>query len=133
MSEIEKKKAVLWDCNGDNEENLSANEPNEAIYCYLDGCEPLPETIELRGYARLSVDPKRFKRVVLENAQEWLDEEYGGEDGHDINTVTEEALDNFISTYIKNYTPWQCEEVSREEINVKEWIEKHNPKWATGE
>lgn len=128
----EKNEAVLWTCDRDAEW-ISSHTPDEAIEQYLDRMEDEEEvvydTIMVYGYARLEVNKEVFKNVVRERAQEYIDENYGGEDGHEINAETEEALEKFISTYLKNYIPWQCKEVTSQKIIVDQWIEKHRPDW----
>ena len=76
----------LWDCNEDAE-LLHHSDIDEAIHHHLDNIEvnslsDFPEKLTVFGFSRKQVDRESFKAVVLEKAQEWIGEEYDGEDGH---------------------------------------------------
>lgn len=121
---------VLWTCNQDAEYLRHDNE-HDAIEERLDDLEELPSQIMVYGFQRNVVDRKIFLNVVLEQAGEHLDEEYGGEDGHDINDEIQKAAESFVDTYIKNYKVWRCEESESKQVNVKEWVAKNRPDWLT--
>ena len=115
-------------------ERLEYEDDDEAILAYLDGLYPddLPETIELCGYARREVKPEFFKDFFIEQAFERLDEEFGDPDGDFTSKPTQKMKDAekiFIEAILAEYEPWMCECVSREDIDVKEWVEKNAPHW----
>jgi hypothetical protein len=124
------KEIEYWDCD-DCAERLCHESIDDAIEDYLDGADrsDLSETLEVYGYARMSVDPEKFKEVVLELAGEYLGEEFDGEDGHEQNEEIERAAESFVKTYLENYTPWGCKLVKTEKVNVEEWVKKNRPDW----
>lgn len=125
------EKIEYWDCD-DNTERLYHETLDEAVEEFLDGQVQgnEPDTLEVYGYARKTVDPKKFKESILESAYEYLSEDFDGEDGHDQNKEIEDAATSFIKTYLDNYSVWICEIVKTEKVNVKEWISKNRPGWS---
>lgn len=114
-------------------ERLEYEDDDEAIEAYLDDLYPddLPETIELCGYARREIKPEFLSDSLLGSALEGLDEEFGDPDGNHTKPTQnmKDAEKVFIEAILAEYEPWMCECVSREEINVKEWVEKNAPHW----
>lgn len=125
------KEIVFWECDEDAE-YLTCDTIDEAVEKHLDeldDIENFPDTLKVYGHARRTINRERFRAMIAERAQEYLDEEYGGEYGCDITEEAEKALDVFVDAYIKECTPWQCEKVETKEINVNEWVKEHAPHW----
>jgi len=129
LSIAEEKKTVFWSCDQD-QEILTCDSADEAIEQFLDGQEIMPETVTVYGFSRKPVDKKLLTERILEISQEHLDEENGGENGHDINTEIENAAEEFAQVYIDNFESWQCEKNEEITFNTKEWIEKNHPDWS---
>lgn len=123
---MEEVKADYYDCD-DGKEYLSHEDKDDAIEEHLDDLEDLPEEVTVYGFKRGVVNAEKFREVVLEGASEYLSENYGGEDGHEINDAIREAAGKFIEVYLANYSVWNCYQCSEEKINVREWCEKHRP------
>lgn len=115
---------------------LQYDEEDTAIEAYLDelelegvGIEKFPKTLTVYGWGRKDIDPSFLKECILEYTLEKLDEEFGGEDPTDQTVKMQEAETQFIAAILKEYTPWQCEIVSEEEIDVHNWINENRPDW----
>jgi hypothetical protein len=120
----EKREPKFWDC--EDSEILKHTTMDEAIEAALenhDQSEPWPKTIIARGMAPMIVAVPGVLEDLLEN----LDEEYGGEGGDysEATPAMEEAEKVFLAVVEREYAPWACEEVFREEINVLEWVKAH--------
>lgn len=127
------EKIEYWDCD-DSTERLSHEDRDEAIEAHLDDLDGnFPEEIEVFGYSRQVVNAERFRDVVLESASEYLGENYDGEDGHEQNDEIKKSAEEFVRTYLENYTVWNCNLVKTEKVNVMEWVRKNRPDWITGE
>lgn len=139
MTLLKEGQPDLYSCNPD-EEYLQYDEVDTAVEAYLDdigfdsfGKPNFPKTLTVYGWARKTVEPDFLKDSILEFVTERLDEEYGGEDASEITVKMQEAEAQFIAVILKEYTPWQCEHVSEEEINVQDWINENRPDWLEGE
>lgn len=125
MSEI-----THWDAK--ESEYLTHHSIDEAVEDFLDGHKnPLPATVKVIGYKRREVNLKKFTDAMAVYAQEYLDEEYGGEDGHETEPEHEAAAKAFCEEYLKHYTPWQCEPCATEVVNTLDWIKRVKPGWLT--
>lgn len=131
--------AIYWDCNGD--ENLTYSDINDAVEAYLDArLDPkmtpeevlgsLPETVEVTGYARRTVDRKELQPLTL--LLEYLDDEYGGNEAAEKTYPSDKMLEAekaFLNVVLAEYSPYWCEPVAEKTINTKEWIEEYRPDW----
>ena len=129
------RKPIFWTCCPDAE-RLSCDTLDEAVEEYLDGMDQsFPITVEVTGYARMEVTDNPHYHRCLEQLLELLDEEYGDpEDGPDGPTKEmEEAEGVFVKIVLDNYTPWMCEPVCKETVNVREWIDANRPDWRAKE
>lgn len=128
---------VFYDCPAGSHENFSYHTLDEAVEMYLDGLErdQWPETVEVSRHEPRVIDVGFLRRALLEHALEAIDDEFGDPDGGytDETPRMKEAEETFIKVIIEEYgEPWACDEVSRETINVREWVEKNNPHWLEG-
>jgi hypothetical protein len=109
-------------------ECLQHDDIDDAIEDYLEWSGDISNTIEVVGYARVvpTNDGQRSLWTLLED----LDEELGSKD--DVITPTPrmiEAAAAFAKVVCSEYVSWQCEEVTRQTVDVGEWICKHHPEW----
>ena len=68
-----------WDSEG--EERLTHTDIDEALQYILDGIDPLPEKIEICGYAHMVPNIESLATHALDSLLEGLDEDYGDPDG----------------------------------------------------
>jgi hypothetical protein len=115
------------------DEVLSYEDMDEYIESVLDDfMEPshCPETLIVWGYAHKEMTTKDMPSV-LDNLLEGLDEDFGNPDGgySEVTEAMKEAEKVFLEVVRKEYTPWICEPVCKEEINVTDWIKENRPDW----
>jgi len=124
----DERKPILYSC--DEAEYLTHETPDAAIESYLDDFADgdLPETVDCYGWARLVVSADFLS--PLEGMLEALDEEYAGDDPQEPTEAMLAAEKAFVAAVVAEYQPWQCEVVSRETINCREWIREHRPHWV---
>jgi len=129
----EEREIVSWDCEGTD--TLYHTDCGDAIEAYLSDTpnEWWPETLEVRGYARMTVTIKEGS--ALDFVLEQLDEIYGGPDGpvEDATEKMHEAEKEFLDVVAAEYTPWVCEPVEKVTVNVLEWVKKNRPEWLEEE
>lgn len=114
-----------------NAERFHHTDKDRAIEMILDECEgKFPETIEIVGYApmRVSVSPNELLHDILSS----LDEEFGDPEGDlfEPTAAMIQAAKKLAAVIEAEYAPWACEEVTRETINVAEWVAANRPGWA---
>jgi hypothetical protein len=131
--------AIYWDCR--DVEDLAHSDINDAIEEYLDlFLDPkmtpeevlatLPETVEVTGYARRTVDRKGLYPLLL--LLEHLDDEYGGNEAAEKTRPSDKMLEAekaFLDVVLSEYKPYWCEPVAEKTINTKEWIDEYRPDW----
>uniref|UniRef100_A0A6H1ZXB4 Uncharacterized protein n=1 Tax=viral metagenome TaxID=1070528 RepID=A0A6H1ZXB4_9ZZZZ len=120
----------FYSCNKD-EERLNTNNPDEAIGELLDILPGIfPDKITLYCYSRIKVEESNCNDSLNELI-EYLDEEFGDPEGDpsEITDKMREAEKEFVRVVVSEYTPWACEIVHEEEIDVEEWIRKNRPEW----
>jgi hypothetical protein len=89
------------------------------------------ETIRVYGFARTEMPSCE---IVLEHLMDWLDNdmELGDVDGAE---PPSEALKAgaraFYDILVREYTPWSCEVVTQEEVNIEQWIRENQPEWLS--
>ena len=86
----------------------------------------LPETVEVKGYARMQ--PSLQEGCSLDHLMEWLDDEYGDPDRIGGTMPTEAMLvaeRAFHAIVLAEYESFMCEDIEKQTVNVREWIEKH--------
>jgi hypothetical protein len=126
------EKIIYWDEEGT--EKLSYTDKDEAIYYILDGLNlfaDFPETLEICGYAREEItegDINHYVNDVIEKLLECMDDDYNSL-ATEISLEMKEVTRKFVLKIVSLYTVWNCHIVARETINVKDWIQKHNPEW----
>ena len=123
-------------------ERLIHDDIDEAIADILDDMHltpisELPETIEVVGYAPIQISVNKM-RDPLEDIIERLDEDYGDPDGVRETEITNKmrtAQRYFLKVVRDEYQLqcWACEEITRETINVRKWIEKNRREWLEDE
>jgi hypothetical protein len=122
-----KREIVYWDCD-DGAESLTWTDPDEAVERYLDDIHPeLPEALTVHGYARMAVSADGAD--PLDRVLEHIDEEHGDPDG-DPTTPTpamRAAEATFLAAVIAEYESWACETVTHQEIDVRAWLQEHDP------
>jgi len=127
------RKIEVW--GKEDDEQLTHTEMDDAIESELEGMEdPLPETIDVCGFARSMPNAKRLAGDVLERLLENLDAEYGNPDGYMEYTdqyleSMKAAAEEFVAAVLDKYTVWACDFVKREKVNVQEWIKANRPDW----
>ena len=134
---METKQEVVY-YGGEGDERLSCSTVDEYMESVLDimPMEKWPETIRVSSFIRLTVD--RREVALLDDVLDRLDENYGDPEGYAADAYqptkemrdAEKALQDLI---LKHYKPWMCEDVSSEEVNVKEWVTEHRPHWLEEE
>lgn len=120
---MENVKADYWDTNNETE-YLRFEDKNEAIEDYVNENEAVDGTVMVYGFKRQEVDSGKFANFILEKCYDYLSEDFDGEDGHEQNKEIKEAAMSFVKVYLNNYMPWQCDEIIKEEIDIKKWTEK---------
>jgi hypothetical protein len=130
---------VYWDCR--DVEDLQHSDINDAIEEYLDlfleqkmtpeeVLAALPETVDVKGYARRTVDRKGLYPLAL--LLETLDDEYGGNEAAKKTYPSAKMLEAekaFLDVVLSEYAPYWCEPVTEKTVNTKEWIEEYRPDW----
>lgn len=124
---MEEIKIDFWDL--ENVEILRYYEMDEAIEMILDDMEVLPETLEICGWQRKKLDIKSESENIIDTLIERLDEEYGGEDGTEITPEMKKLAEEFMTKINALYTPWQCDIVREEVIDVNKWVKENKPHW----
>ena len=123
---------VFWDCD-DGAETLYHRKKDEAIEAYLDNLdrEEWKGTATVYGYAPMTV-PKPTMENAVDLVDGWFEmnwEEFQGDDGPDTSNSTVEAALEFLTVLHKDFTPWACEVITSEEIDVAVWIAAERPGW----
>lgn len=110
-------------------EYLTYETRDEAIEWILDAMGERPTQIVVCGFAHMV--PYYGNLNPLEHCIEYLDEEYGDPDGgsFDPTPAMLEAEKMFLAVIEREYTPWACEEVCRETVDVQAWVSAHRPDW----
>jgi len=129
---------VLWDCD-DESERLRHEDDAEAIDAYLDGLDPLPETVEVHGYARDALPSASERRAWAESLVEqllaWIDDEYGDPDGgteHETEPACVDIALEMVDKALEGYVVWRCHKVCSRTVDVKAWVKEHCPDWLGG-
>ena len=126
--EDKKSEVVFWTCDEDPE-GLNLESMDEAIEAKIDEeGDDLVGVLEVYGYKRKTISEssrKYLAELALETIGEYLDENYGGEDGHDVTDKMAKAAKVFVDSYLREYTPWQCELAETVEINLADWRRDH--------
>ena len=138
---------VYWDCDEDTERLSHTDQDDAILYALDEWLDPtmtptevlstlrdgIGETITVHGFARMEMPTYE---LFLEHLMEWLDNdlELGDVDGAD---PPSEALQAgaraFYEVLLKEYTPWSCEVVAKEEVNIEQWIRENKPEWLGSE
>lgn len=125
------REIVFWDMDGN--EYLSHSDKDEAIESILERNNQGDGTLEICGFARRKkpgID--RFASELLDAAIEDLDCNYDlGSPDNASNSTKEQmsAARAFAKAILDDYTPWACEIVTRQTIDVKAWIKENRPDW----
>lgn len=123
---------ILWDCS-DDAEVLYHKTQNEAIETFLDDLAPdeREETVTVYGYARMVVPKPGLSdaKDLVDETFEGRWEEFIGEDGPDITDRMNEAALTFLTVLHEEFTPWACEQITSEEVNVAAWVAENRPDW----
>ena len=108
----------------DGQEHLTAITFDEAVAEQLED-HALQVEVTVITFQRKTVDPNHF--TVLEGLLEDMADDYGDREGDfDPFTAEGEAIVNaaeaaFVAAVVREYRPWQCEEIAREVVNVEAW------------
>lgn len=129
----------FWTCDPDAE-RLTHEELEEAVEMYLDDADDLENLtwpLEVYGWRRRGVSDKDLEGLgvsLAERAEEWLDEEFGGDDHCVFEDLGQERLARACIEALKaarsagEITPWQCEVVETREVTLEQarsWF----PQW----
>lgn len=109
-----------------DDEELTHEDRDEAIRAILDGYEKLPDTITIAGFKRMDMSSHIKLLSPLEYCLEILNEEYGrpGGDDDDPTPAMIEAEERFKKVLEKEYVPYLCDIVRKEDVDVKVWLEE---------
>ena len=122
----EKREPRFW---GDGEdEHLTHRTEDEAIEAILDAVDELPETITIVGFAPM-IPSWEFITPLSDLLESLDDDGFGGENVSEPTKAMEEAEAVFMAVVKAEYVAYSCEEVTRKEIDVGEWIKTHRPGW----
>ena len=118
-----------WDSEG--EERLTHTDIDEALQYILDGIDPLPEKIEICGYAHIVPNIESLATHALNSLLEGLDEDYGDPDGGytEASIAMKEAAKEFLTAVLDEYDVWACDLVKRETVDVTTWVKENCPEW----
>lgn len=120
-----------WTC-GDGE-RLTHTDIHDAVIDHIDNAlydtpEPdWPETVTVVGYAQDVISDRTKQNVAeraLETVIEYLDEDYGPDEG--LTGYTDEmreAAKEFIEKIVAEFPVWRCTEVTRVEVNLSDFKE----------
>lgn len=123
MGTTQKREPTLWDL-PDTEIIHGWATKDEAIGELLGDTEEVLDTMVICGYARMAPDFGHYG--PLEDVLMRLDEEYGNPDDYtEANEAMKDAEKAFIAVIEKEYEVWACEEVCRETVNVRQWMDEH--------
>lgn len=122
---------VYWTCD-DDPETLSCESIADAVYDWWHDIagelEGMPDTVEVRGYARCQISEREVDRMAAhyaENLLEELDDEWGGE-YRDRTKVTPEILaaaKQFVQAVVGGYQVWACEPVEIRTVRPLDYLE----------
>jgi len=122
----------------EDDEELHCSDPDECVEQFLDNAwDPkltpqanlaaLPETIEVCGFVpEVITDASSYAETVLERLLEDLDENYGSPDEYSKPTeAMKKTAQMFCSAIVAEYEVWRCKQITKEVVNVREWITKN--------
>lgn len=119
---IDDNDLVVWCAEDSCDERLDCYELGEAIHQALQAVHPdIPETLTMIGWCRMKAELPAD--LALEWAFNYLDQELADPDGDapEPTPAMRAAAEAFCAVMVREYTPWACEEVCREVVDVKEW------------
>lgn len=125
----EVRQAKYWSTREDDE-SLSDESIDDAVDYYVNQFAPeekLPAEVVVYGFAQTK--PKLSG--VLEQALEWLDEEYANPEGESTQPTDamREAERVFIAAVLKDYDCWACEVVDKVTVDLKKWCADNDREW----
>ena len=125
------REIVYWDSEG--EEYLTHQDQDEAIESILENSDQADGNLMICGYARMrKPDPEKWAHELLDHAIEYLDCNYDLGSPDDATESTKEQMAaalSFAKAILKDYEPWACEIITKQIINVEEWIKENRPDW----
>lgn len=86
--------------------------------------------LTLVEFKHAEVDPASLN--VLNRLLEYLDEEYGDEEGGwtDPTPAMLEAEKAFVKVVLSEYEVWQCVATGvKEEVDIEGWVKQNHPEW----
>jgi len=118
----------------DAPEDISCEDAEEAVWMFLDQCDPEPETVTIYAYKRDALPANTAEwhaERLVERFQEDLSEEYGGLDGDPIiPEVAEEKLKLVIEAALgfalTKAVVWRCSCVAQRVFNIAEFRKKYD-------
>jgi hypothetical protein len=126
------REPVFWTCKEDAEYLRNYSIADAVLEAWdnglFDGVAP-PSDLAVFGFARREIDKDyvdTLKQRAIESLMEALDEEYGGEEAHDISDRIRQAADSFVDAVLEDYTVWQCECVVTERVNAADYLPHAN-------
>lgn len=129
---------ILYDCC--ESETLTHDNVDDAVEEFLDATEASmwPETLTVAAHQNVTIEDSYAESLAdwaLEHMLESLDEEYGGEDYTDPTPKMKDAALAFARAVVSEYSPWRCERVPAEdiEVDVAAWVHEHNPEWIAND
>lgn len=124
------RQAVYWDCDP-KKERLSSGSIDEAVLAWADQFDgPLPETVNVYGYARMEIDASQLAARVLDDVLDRLDQEHSDPEVITKPTKATDAMRAaglaFADVIRREYVPWMCEQVETRVVNVIDYVP---PEW----
>ena len=127
---MSKENPEYWGIEG--QETLSAESIDELLEDYFDDIAlEIPEKIEVIGYDRVTIpDPNegycKLVELILEYVIELLDENFSeARDGYtEATEEMETATKEYLEKIFNEYTPYDCNEVCRKTVTVKDYYSK---------
>lgn len=114
-----------WTCDPDAE-RIHHCEIADAVYEFLNDrgpSDPLPNELEVYGYAPMVPDRKLAADRALENLLEDIDSEYGNPDGaFEATEGMKAAAAAFVDAFLSEYRVWACDKVTTLHVDPRDYM-----------
>jgi hypothetical protein len=123
-----------WDCR--DGEDLTHTDRDAAIEDFLsDVPGPVPQTLEVSGYAPMELPELSYLHDRIRDyiSDVLLDEYADPEEPVILPESVTMAIDLVARLLHHDYTPWSCDLVRKETVDVAAWVREHRPDWIDEE